>query len=86
MTDYSQYPRCIREQSRRKPETWTEVIAGAALWLVLLSLMGWSVIDWPRPEPTPTLIHPEQIRVYTAAYLAEETAKINVEMERRTRP
>lgn len=56
---------------------------GFVFLLLMLSLMGWSVVDVADHRPTPTLMTKEQLKLYTAESLARQTALINAEMERR---
>jgi hypothetical protein len=51
------------------------------LTLLLISLMGWSLLDWPVPSKTPTLVDKSMLRLHTSAAMAEHTAAINSRME-----
>lgn len=53
--------------------------------LVLISLMGWSVVDYPTLSPTPQLVDKEMLRLYTAEAMAKYTAEINARFEQQAR-
>lgn len=55
--------------------------ASFILMLFLLSLMGWSCLDYPVQEKTPTLIDKQQLKLYTNQAMAEYTAALNAKME-----
>lgn len=55
--------------------------ASFVLMVVLISLMGWSAVDFRPATPAPQLIDKEMLRLYTADALAKHTASVNERFE-----
>lgn len=53
--------------------------------LACISLMGWSCSERYSQVPVSTSVQKEDIKRITAAQLAEETARVNAEMEKRAK-
>jgi len=66
-------------------ENWFSTMAGAAIWLILLTLMGWAAVP-DRPTPTPSLIHMPSLALHTEQAVKKYTAQVTAEMVMRSKP
>lgn len=74
---------CKRMFTESTDRTW---ICNAVTVITCISLMGWIYACIPEPQTaTPTLLDKSEIKRLTTQALAEQTALINAEMERRAK-
>lgn len=76
MKDYKNYGFNSKAEAKH-------AVHSIAFTILLLSIMGWTVVYWPEPEPAPALITPETVKAHTTTQLAEQSYLINEEMKRR---
>lgn len=65
-------------------DTWCSTFMKFGFLLVMLAMMVWCCSGCTQ-QPTPAHVDKIQLKQHTNAAMAEETARINAEMERRWR-
>jgi hypothetical protein len=67
------------------PTTFFCTLFKGVATVIFISLMGWIFLAWPEPQPAPHFVADKgEIIRLTPAAMAEQTAQINAEMEKRS--